>query len=75
MKNRKCTLTPKMPFVARFSCCATIEFNSIWIYFPRGYDDKFYIKICGNYRTIGLWKIAWVDFCLNEMRWKIAKVL
>ena len=26
-KNRKDTLTPKMPFAARFSCCATIDFN------------------------------------------------
>ena len=34
MKNCKCTLTPKMPFAARFWCCATIEFNSILIYFP-----------------------------------------
>jgi len=35
MKSRKGTLTLKMPFAARFSCCATIDFNSISIYFPR----------------------------------------
>jgi len=29
MKNSKGTLTPKMTFALRFSCCATIEFNSI----------------------------------------------
>ena len=57
-KNCKSTLTPKMPFVARFSCCATIDFNSILKFFPMGYDDKFYIKISGIYPTIDLWKIA-----------------
>jgi len=31
MQNCKGTLTPKMPFAARFSCCATIDFNSILI--------------------------------------------
>ena len=35
-QNRKGTLTPKMPFAAKFSCCATIDFNSILKYFPRG---------------------------------------
>jgi len=35
-KNRKGTLTLKLPFAARFSCCATIDFNSILKYFPRG---------------------------------------
>jgi len=35
-KNRRGTVTPKMPFAARFSCCATINFNSILKYFPRG---------------------------------------
>ena len=35
-KNIKGTLTPKMPFAARFSCCATIDFNSISKNFPRG---------------------------------------
>ena len=35
-KNRKDTLTPKMPFADRFSCCATIDFNSISNYFPGG---------------------------------------
>jgi len=35
-KNRRGTLTPKMHFAARFSCCATIDFNSILTYFPRG---------------------------------------
>jgi len=35
-KNHRGTLTPKMPFAARFSCCATIDFNSILKYFPRG---------------------------------------
>jgi len=35
-KIAKGTLTPKMPFLARFSCCATINFNSILKYFPRG---------------------------------------
>jgi len=44
MKNCKGTLTPKMPFAARFSCCATIDFNSTLIYFPRGYDNKFITK-------------------------------
>jgi len=36
MKNRKGTLTPKMLFAVRFSCCATIDFNPILKYFPRG---------------------------------------
>ena len=53
-KNRKGTLTLKMPFVARFSCCATIDFNSMLKYFPRGYDNKFYIKIFGIYPSINL---------------------
>ena len=53
-KNRKDTLTLKMRFAARFSCCETIDFNSIIKYFPRGYDDKFYIKISGIYPTIDL---------------------
>jgi len=35
-KNRKGTLTSKLPFAAGFSCCATIDFNSIVLYFPRG---------------------------------------
>ena len=35
-KNRRGALTPKMPFAARFSCCATIGFKSILKYFPRG---------------------------------------
>jgi len=35
-KNCKGTPTPKMSFAARFSCCATIDFNSILKYFPRG---------------------------------------
>jgi len=35
-ENGKGTLTPKMPFAARFSCCATIDFNSILKYFPGG---------------------------------------
>jgi len=35
-KNRKSTLTPKMPLVARFSWCATIDFSSMLKYFPRG---------------------------------------
>ena len=34
-QNFKGTLTPKMPLAARFSCCATIDFNSILKYFPR----------------------------------------
>jgi len=33
--NRKDVLTPKMSFAARFSYCATIDFNSILKYFPR----------------------------------------
>jgi len=44
-----------MRFVARFLCCATIDFNSILKYFPRGYDNKFYIKIFGylsNYWSV-----------------------
>jgi len=36
MKNCKGTPTPKMPFAARFSCCATIDFISILKYFSRG---------------------------------------
>jgi len=28
-KNCKSTLTPNIPFAARFSCCATINFNPI----------------------------------------------
>ena len=32
-KNRRCTLTPIMPFAARFSFCATVDFNSILKYF------------------------------------------
>ena len=74
-KNRKSTLTPIMPFVARFSCCATIDFNSMLKYFPRGYDDKLYIKILGIYPTIDLYKNRGGYFCLNEMRREIAKVL
>jgi len=35
-KNRKGTLTPKMPYAVRFSCCTTIDFNSILNYIPRG---------------------------------------
>jgi len=35
-KNRKGTLTPKMHVAARFSCCATIDFNSILKYVPMG---------------------------------------
>jgi len=54
MKNCKGTPTPKMPFAARFSCCVTIDFNSILQYFSRGYDDKFYTKIFGIYRSIDL---------------------
>ena len=53
-KNRRGTLTPKTSFAARFSFCATVDFNSILKYFPRGYDHKFYIKIFGIYRTIDL---------------------
>jgi len=34
-KNRRGTLTAKIRFAARFSCCATIDFNSILKYFPR----------------------------------------
>jgi len=34
MKNCKATITPRMPFAVRFSCCATIDFNSILKYFP-----------------------------------------
>ena len=34
--NRRGTLTPIMPFAARFSFCATVDFNSILKYFPRG---------------------------------------
>ena len=75
MKNGKGTLTSKMPFAARFSCCSTIDFNSILIYFPRGYDNKFYIKIFKIYPTIDLWKNRGGYFCLNEMRRKIARVL
>ena len=52
MKNGKSTLTPKIPFAARFSCCATIDFNSVLNYFPRGYDNKVCIKIFAIYRTI-----------------------
>jgi len=70
MKNCKGTLTSKMPFAARFSCCATVDFNSILIYFPRGYDNKFYIKIFGIYRTIDLLKIGGVLFLFkrNDMK-------
>jgi len=57
-KNGKSTLTPKMPFAARFSCFPTIDFNSILKYFPRGYDNKIYIKIFGIFGTIDLRKIA-----------------
>jgi len=38
-KNCKDNLTPKMPFAARFSCCATIDFNSILKYFPKKHDE------------------------------------
>jgi len=57
-KNRKDTLTPKMPFTARFWCCATIDFNSTSKYFPSGYDNKLYITVFGIYRTIC---IFWTD--------------
>ena len=45
-----------MLFASRLTCCATIDLNSILKYFPRGYDDKFYIKIFGIYRTSDLLK-------------------
>ena len=45
-----------MPFAARFPCCATIDFNSTFEYFLRGYDDKFYIKIFGICPAIDRWK-------------------
>ena len=64
-RNRKGTLTPKMPFAARFSCCATIDFNSILKYFPRGYDDKFYIKIFGICPTCDRWKIVSTEILPN----------
>ena len=64
-----------MHVAARFACCATIDFKSILKYFPRGYDDKFYIKIFGIYPTIGLSTNHGGYFCLNEMRRKITKVL
>jgi len=51
-KNRKDTLTPNMHFTARFSCCATIDFNSTSKYFPSGYDNKLYITVFGICRTI-----------------------
>ena len=35
-KNRRGALTPKMPFAARFSFCATVDFNSILKYFRKG---------------------------------------
>jgi len=35
-KIRYGSLTPKMHVAARFACCATIDFNSIMKYFPRG---------------------------------------
>jgi len=35
-KNRRGTPTPKTPFAARFSFCATVDFNSILKYFPKG---------------------------------------
>ena len=69
-KNGRGTLTPKMPFAAKFSFCATVDFNSILKYFPRGYDYKFYIKIFGIYRTIDIWRNRGGYFCLNEMRKK-----
>jgi len=74
-KNRKDTPTPKMPFADRFSCCATIDFNSILKYFPRDYHNKFYIKIFGIYPTIDLWKNCGGYFYLNEMIRKIAIAL
>jgi len=49
-------LTSQMPFAARFSVCATIDFNSILKCFRGGYDNKLYIKMFGIYRTIDLWK-------------------
>jgi len=55
-KHHKGTLTTKMPFAARFSCCATIDFNSISKYLRRGCDNKFHIKIFGICLTIDLWK-------------------
>jgi len=35
-KNRKGTIKQKVPFAAGFSCCATIDFNSMLKYFLRG---------------------------------------
>jgi len=35
MKNRKGTPTSKMRVAARFSCCATIDFNLVLKYLPR----------------------------------------
>jgi len=43
-----------MPFAARFSCCVTINFNSVLKTFQEGYDNEFYIKIFGIYLTIDL---------------------
>jgi len=56
-----------MPFAARFPCCATIDFNSISKYFPRVYDDKFYIKIFGICPTCDRWKIVSTEILPNVL--------
>jgi len=74
-KNRRGTLTPKMPFAARFSCCATIDFNSILKYFPSGLWWQILYQNLRNLSNYCFVKKSRGLFLLNEMRWKIAMAL
>jgi len=74
-KNRRGTLTPKTPFAARFSFCATVEFNSILKYFPRGLCLQILYQNLWNLSNCWSVKKSRRYFCLNEMRRKIAEVL
>ena len=69
-KNRRGTVTPKMPFAARFSCCATINFNSILKYFPRGLWWQILYQNLWNLSNYWSVKKSRGYFCFNEMRRK-----
>jgi len=58
-----------MPFAARFSCCATIDFNSILKYFHRGMMIKFHVYHCSFKKHFRLWMHimgAWVKCSLLD---------
>jgi len=74
-KNRRGTLSPKTPFAARFSFCATVDFNSILKYFPRGLWSQILYQNLWNLSNYWSMEKSRGYFCLNEMRRKIAEVL